>query len=139
MSAPESQTIVFYDGQCGLCHGLVRFLLARDPGGTHFGFAPLQGSYFAAAIPEPQRAGLPDSVVVKSDDGRLLVRSAAILHLLRRVGGGYRFVAAALEILPRSLLDGCYGAVAKLRRKLFAKPPDVCPAIPAHWRARFYL
>jgi predicted DCC family thiol-disulfide oxidoreductase YuxK len=114
-------------------------LLARDPDGTHFAFAPLQGYFFATAIPEAQRAGLPDSVVVKDADGRLLVRSAAMIYLLRRLGRGYRFMAAAMEVLPSGLLDRCYDSVAKLRRKLFAKPPDVCPAIPTHWRARFYL
>jgi predicted DCC family thiol-disulfide oxidoreductase YuxK len=139
MSATQSQIMVFYDGQCGLCHGFVRFLLARDRGGTHFAFAPLQGDFFAAAIPEVQRAGLPDSVVVKAADGRLLVRSAAVIYALSRLGGGYRFMAAAVEVLPPRLLDLCYDSVAKLRRKLFAKPPDVCPAIPPEWRSRFYL
>ena len=139
MSTPESLSTVFYDGHCGLCHGFVRFLLARDPAGTKFNFAPLQGKYFAAAVPENQRMNLPDSVVVKSADGQLLLRSAAVLYLLRRLGRGYRLLAAAIGVLPRGLLDCCYDGVAALRRKLFLKPPDVCPVMPAHLRARFLL
>jgi predicted DCC family thiol-disulfide oxidoreductase YuxK len=131
--------VVFYDGQCGLCHGFVRFLLARDPSGGNFAFAPLQGRYFATAIPESERARVPDSVVVKTTGGKLLVKSAAVLYLLGRLGGGHRWLARALEMLPASFLDRCYDIIAGLRRKFFAKPADVCPVIPPHWRQRFYL
>jgi predicted DCC family thiol-disulfide oxidoreductase YuxK len=139
MSTPKSLSTVFYDGRCGLCHGFVRFLLARDPAGTNFNFAPLHGEYFAAAVPENQRVNLPDSVVVKSADGQLLVRSTAVLYLLKRLGRFYRLLATAIGVLPRGLLDCCYDGVAALRRKLFLKPPDVCPVTPAHLRARFHL
>src|SRR5579885_2416758 len=36
--APE---LIFYDGHCGLCHGFVKFALARDREGARFRFAPL--------------------------------------------------------------------------------------------------
>jgi predicted DCC family thiol-disulfide oxidoreductase YuxK len=62
-----------------------------------------------------------------------------MIYLLRRLGRSYRFMAAAMEVLPPGLLDRCYDAIARRRRKLFAKPLDVCPAIPPHWRSRFYL
>jgi predicted DCC family thiol-disulfide oxidoreductase YuxK len=139
MSMPAPVITIFYDGHCALCHGFVRFLLARDRAGTKFIFAPLQGEYYAAAVPENQRVNLPDSVVVKSADGQLLVRSAAVLYVLKRLGRVYRLLAAAIGVLPRGLLDRGYDGVAALRRKLFPKPPDVCPVMPAHLRARFYL
>jgi predicted DCC family thiol-disulfide oxidoreductase YuxK len=53
MSMPASVITVFYDGHCGLCHGFIRFLLARDPGGEKFDFAPLQGSFFATVVCAP--------------------------------------------------------------------------------------
>lgn len=139
MATHKSLSTVFYDGHCGLCHGFVRFLLARDPAGTKFNFAPLQGAYFAAAVPESQRANLPDSVVVKTADGQMLVRSDAVLYLLRRLSGVYRVPAVAIGVLPRGLLDCCYDGIATLRRKLFPKPADLCPVMPADWRGRFYL
>jgi predicted DCC family thiol-disulfide oxidoreductase YuxK len=71
---PELPITVFYDGHCGLCHGLVRFLLARDPAGSKFDFAPLQGDYCAATIPPAELQRLPDSVVVRTHDGQLLVK-----------------------------------------------------------------
>src|SRR5262245_55934633 len=77
---------VFYDGSCALCHRLVRFVLAEDRTGGICTFAPLQGSTFAATISAAERAGVPDSVVVLTEDRRLLLRSSAQLHLLDRLG-----------------------------------------------------
>jgi predicted DCC family thiol-disulfide oxidoreductase YuxK len=139
ISMPAPLTTVFYDGHCGLCHGFVRFLLARDPGGGIFDFAPLQGRFFAMAIPDCKRAGLPDSVVVRTDDGQVVVKSAAVLYLLKRLGGVWCFFAAVLGVFPRGLLDCAYDANAKIRRLLFPQPPGVCPVIPPHLRARFHL
>ena len=41
MTAPET---IFYDGGCGLCHRFVRFVIKRDPDGTLFRYAPLEGA-----------------------------------------------------------------------------------------------
>ena len=40
---------VYYDGHCGLCHRVVRFILAEDAQ-RHFRLGALQGSGFAAAL-----------------------------------------------------------------------------------------
>ena len=133
MTEPE---IVFYDGGCGLCHGAVRFVLAVDREG-HFRFAPLQGATFRQQIPEAERAGLPDSIVVKAAQGPLLSRSAAILYILRRLGGGWRGLAAVAGLVPRRLRDIVYDFVARIRLRLFARPDDYCPLVPRELRARF--
>jgi len=127
---------VFYDGDCGFCHGSVRFLAARDRAGA-FRFAPLLGPTFLYLVPEPMRAKLPDSLVVCTADGRLLVESDAALHCLRRLGGGYRALAALLAWLPRSLRDTGYAAFARSRKRWLARPADACPVPPGSLRARF--
>ncbi|HZT29585.1 MAG TPA: DCC1-like thiol-disulfide oxidoreductase family protein [Bryobacteraceae bacterium] len=132
--APE---LIFYDGHCGLCHGFVKFALARDREGARFRFAPLQGETVRERVPENARAALPDSVVVLTSDGRLLVRSTAVLHVLRQLGPFWRLLAAVCILTPRAWRDWAYDRVAALRRRLFAPPPDVCPLVPAEWRGRF--
>src|ERR1700689_3400113 len=87
LSAAQEAEYLFYDGHCGLCHRAVRFVLRHDRGGRAFRFAPLQGSTFRARVAEERRVGLPDSVVVLTRDAELLVRSAASLHIFRRLGG----------------------------------------------------
>lgn len=132
---PARETI-YYDGACGLCHALVRFTAKRDTAGW-FDFAPLGGEHFRATVPHPP-APLPDSAMVRTREGSLLLRSAAVLHVLRRLGGGWRAVANIVGVLPRPLLDWGYRIVARLRRKLFAPPPTACPVAPPHLHSRFH-
>ncbi|MGA8406299.1 MAG: DCC1-like thiol-disulfide oxidoreductase family protein [Candidatus Acidiferrales bacterium] len=128
---------LFYDGHCGLCHRAVKFVLKHDRSGRAFRFAPLQGETFARLVAAERRAGLPDSVVVLTDDGGLLVRSDAFLHILRRLGGRWAASAAVLGVIPRGLRDFVYDFVARVRYRLFGRRDEVCPILPAELRARF--
>jgi predicted DCC family thiol-disulfide oxidoreductase YuxK len=122
---------VYYDGTCALCHGFVRFMIAEDPRGEAFRFAPL------AELSESERAGLPDSVVVRTSDGRTLVRSAAAIHVLRRLGGFSRVAGELLRVVPRPLRDLAYDGVARVRKRVFGTKVEACPMLPRHLRARF--
>ena len=135
-SAPRAERI-FYDGHCGLCHRAVRFVIARDAEGRLFRYAPLQGATFAALVSAERRARLPDSVVVLTDDGRLLIRSDAFIHILRRVGGFWRVIGAIIAVIPRVLRDGVYDFIARVRYRIFGRRAEVCPVTPAELRARF--
>jgi predicted DCC family thiol-disulfide oxidoreductase YuxK len=138
MSSPLASTeILFYDGHCALCHGAVKFVLKHDRSGSAFRFAPLQGATFQSRVPAGVRAGLPDSVVVLTGDGTLLVRSNAFLHILRRLGGGWRILAGALAVVPRPLRDAVYNFIARIRYRVFGKRDDLCPIVPPDLRARF--
>jgi len=133
--APATE-LLLYDGHCGLCHRWIRFLLAEDRAAA-FRFAPLGGATFHAAVPEAARASLPDSVVVVTAEGRLLVRSRAALHILRRLGGLWRVLAGVAGLVPRPLLDRAYDGVAAVRHRLFARPTEACPVVAPALRARF--
>jgi predicted DCC family thiol-disulfide oxidoreductase YuxK len=115
----------------------VKILLAADRRGNLFRYAPLGGDTFRALVPNADRRGLPDSLVVYTVAGALLVRSAAVLHILRRLDGWWRLVAWLLAWVPRPLLDRLYDAVAALRHRLFRRPTESCPLLPASLRARF--
>ncbi len=126
---PAGRETLFYDGQCGLCHRWVRFLLAEDTEGRAFRLAPLQG----ASLPP----GLPDSLVLRRTDGPLLARSAAVLHILARLGGVWRLAGIGLAAVPRSVRDRLYDAVASVRHRWFARPETLCPVVPDHLHDRF--
>jgi predicted DCC family thiol-disulfide oxidoreductase YuxK len=136
LPAPSPE-LLFYDGHCGLCHRAVKFVLRHDRRGTAFRFAPLQGDTFQARVPPEKRAGLPDSVVVLTADGKLLTRSGAFLHIFRRLGGGWRVLAGVLEVIPRPLRDAVYNTIARIRYRVFGTRDDLCPIVPADLRARF--
>ncbi len=137
--APASPTteILFYDGYCGLCHRTVKFVVKHDRSGHAFRFAPLQGETFQTRVPASQRAGLPDSIVVLTREGSLLVRSSASLHILQRLGGGWRILAGAIAVIPRPLRDAAYDFVARIRYRVFGRRDNVCPVTPPELRARF--
>ncbi|MGD0957798.1 MAG: DCC1-like thiol-disulfide oxidoreductase family protein [Candidatus Acidiferrales bacterium] len=135
-AAPTTE-ILFYDGHCGLCHRTVKFALKHDRSGNAFRFAPLQGPTFQARVPTDRRAGLPDSIVVLTQSGELLVRSNAFLYILRRLGRGWRVLAAVLSVIPRPLRDVVYDFVARIRYRIFGKRDELCPIVPPDLRKRF--
>jgi predicted DCC family thiol-disulfide oxidoreductase YuxK len=127
---------IFYDGTCGMCHWMVKRVVAIDRQGTAFCFSPLQGETFAA-LPAHQRENLPDSVIVLTDDGRLLARSAAALHIGRKLGGIWRCMSAVAGVVPTKWRDWLYDRIAARRRR-FAKAPDqACPVMPPEVAKRF--
>jgi predicted DCC family thiol-disulfide oxidoreductase YuxK len=133
----QQSEMLFYDGHCQLCHHAVKFVLKHDRLGTAFRFAPLQGTTFQATVPVDRRTRLPDSMVVQTRDGSLLMRSDAWVHILRRLGGGWKVTAALVAVIPQPLRDVFYNFVARIRYRVFGRRGDLCPILPPGLRARF--
>ena len=134
--APGLDT-VFYDGHCALCHGSVRFLLAEDPDGEKFRFAPLQSPAFEAAVPVETRRDLPDSIVVRTASGGILDSLCCSANHLQRLGGYWRVLGTALNVIPSPAGDALYNLVAGNRYRIFGQQGDVCPLMPSTLRNRF--
>jgi predicted DCC family thiol-disulfide oxidoreductase YuxK len=132
----QAMETIYYDGHCGLCHGVVRFVLAEDSG-SRFRFAPLQGSSFALAVPDARRRTLPDSFVLVDWGGSLRLKSDAATYILRSLGGLWGVLGLLLSTVPKPLRDLGYTAVARIRHRLFERPEELCPVVPATLRARF--
>ena len=130
-------TLIFYDGHCGLCHRAVRFALLRDPDGSLFRFAPLQGETVSRTLSVETITNLPDSIVVLQPDGKTLYESEAILSILDRIGGGWRLLSTAGSWVPQRLRDLGYRGIAQVRHRLFKRPPEVCPRVPQALMSRF--
>ncbi len=128
--------VLFYDGGCGLCHRSVRWFVRLDRR-ERLTFAPLFGELFSELVPPADRAGLPDSLVLRTADARLHVRSNAVLRALVEIGGVWRPIARILRWIPRALRDRLYDAIARARQRWFAKPEGACPLLPPELRARF--
>lgn len=147
--APDRDRILFYDGDCGLCHSTVQFALKRDPQAL-FHYAPLQGETWARMVADYQAnpatgridtggidlAAPPDSVILLRE-GRLLYRTPAVLSLLSDLDRPWPLIGAALGIFPRFLSDLGYRIVARVRGLLFPRPEGLCPIVPIETRARF--
>jgi predicted DCC family thiol-disulfide oxidoreductase YuxK len=129
--------MLFYDGHCALCHGAVKFVIKYDRSGSAFRFAPLEGPTFEERIPANRRAGLSNSMVVFTQDGAILTRSDAAIHILRRLGGGWKMLGAILSIVPRALRNGVYNFIARIRYRVFGRRDEVCPVASPELRDRF--
>jgi predicted DCC family thiol-disulfide oxidoreductase YuxK len=96
-AAPD---LLFYDGGCGLCHRWVLLMLRHDADGTRFRFAPIGSKAWHDAM-QGRMGPLPDSLVLRTADGRTLVRSDAVLRVAERMGGGWRIVARGAGLSRR--------------------------------------
>lgn len=130
--------VLLFDGECGLCHRVVRRLLALDREGK-LRFAPLQGPAAQAYL---QAHGLPTvdfSTLVFVPDwpanaAAPLLRTDGVVAALRAVGSsGW---AATLAAFPRFLRDVGYKVVARTRSGIFG-PWRACPLPRPEWAARF--
>jgi predicted DCC family thiol-disulfide oxidoreductase YuxK len=144
----DSRARLFYDGDCGLCHRTVRFLIAEDghlEDASRLRFAPLGGDAFMQLVansPEIDPAHLPDSIVLELEDGRVATRATAVIEIANRLGGFWRAIAFAVSLggfVPNAVLDSAYDVVAENRKRFFEKPKDSCPILPPDLRERFDL
>ena len=125
--------IVFYDGVCGLCAALVRWIFAHERDHA-IRFAPLQGETCARA--RARYANIPASIdtVVFVTRGRAYLRSKAILHAAQHLRAPWRW-GYALRWLPGPLLDLGYRVVASVRYRIWGHA-DACGLATPEQRVR---
>lgn len=131
--------LLLYDGDCGLCHLAVRFVLKRDGRGL-FQFASQQGPAGRRTLERHGRnLPTPASLYVvehhREADARLMERSEAVLFVASRLGWPWP-LAAWLRIVPASLRDAAYGVIARHRHRL-AGDVDRCEIASPAMRERF--
>lgn len=135
----RNQHLLLYDGVCGLCNGLVRFLLPRDTDGV-FVFASLQsaiGQSFVRQFAETADDLTTFYVITnyRSASPVLLAKSRAALFVSETLSGFWR-TARLLRLVPPALLDRVYDLVARHRYRLFGRS-DTCPLPAPGDRHRF--
>lgn len=135
---PESDAelpdcILFFDGVCGLCNGVVNMLMALDP--CHrFHFAPLQGTT-AARLLGPQFTQNLSTMVIRVR-GENFTKSAAVVRVLWNLSLGWKVMGSLLWLIPKPLRDLAYTLVARNRYWLFGKHETCRMPTPAE-RALF--
>ena len=134
----DEAELVFYDGQCGLCHRIVRFVLSEDADGSLFRLSPLQGETFMSKIAPEHRANLPDSSALLTRDGVFTAQIGGGPDRDEPDGAGYGESLGTIgRLVPRPIRDLVYDAIARIRFFLFRKPDNVCPILPPRLRSRF--
>jgi len=124
--------VVYFDGVCNLCNKAVNFLLRIDRREKLF-FASLQSSLAEQKLGKMARE--LNSIVFQDNDGRTYTESTAVIKILTRVGGVWRF-AAIFWVVPRFIRDFFYRFIAQRRYRLFGKS-ETCRVPSAKEKSRF--
>jgi predicted DCC family thiol-disulfide oxidoreductase YuxK len=125
---------VVFDGECAFCNRWVDFLLHFDRRDV-FRFTARQS---ASGVAFSRMAGLPEQgtgSIILVEDGRVLLRSEAVLRMLALLGLPFS-LTAVFRIIPRAIRDAVYDVIARNRTRWFGKTQTCRIPTPAQ-RHRF--
>ena len=131
------QTIIFFDGVCGLCNRTVDFVLREDRD-RNFLFSPLQGETFQRiGRDHPETLGTDSIFVLRPDSGHveLLERSDAFLYILDKLPR-FRWLARLGYLCPAPIRNLLYRLIAATRYRIWGRR-DSCRLPSFEERARF--
>jgi predicted DCC family thiol-disulfide oxidoreductase YuxK len=134
-STLSNNAILYYDGNCALCHGTVQFILAEDKIGQ-LRFSPLQSQFFKSRMSNASEQSPLDTIIL-IDGNKIMKKSDAVIALLTYLGGLWRVLSWALMLMPRPIRNMGYDIVGYYRYQLVGKTDEMCPIIPKSLKARF--
>jgi predicted DCC family thiol-disulfide oxidoreductase YuxK len=134
----ENSALLLYDGTCGFCAQSVQFVLRHEsPTRRALRFASLQSPTGAEIrVRHPQLNAIDSVIWYEPATDVVLVRSAAVLQVLRYLGGIWSVLAGVGAVVPRALRDFVYDFVARHRHRLVRGAP-ACVVPTAEQRPRF--
>ena len=134
---------MLYDGLCGLCNGVVQWVIKRDHC-DRFRFAPQQSAVAERIL---SRCGFDREAMIQSnsvylvlDAGteheRVLTQSDVTVHMLLLLGGGWRILGMLLRVVPRFARNAAYDLFARNRYRMTERY-EVCPIPTEAERMKF--
>jgi predicted DCC family thiol-disulfide oxidoreductase YuxK len=114
--------IIFFDGVCNLCTGVVQFVIRHDPK-HRFRFASLQSEVGQQLL---QQHNLPTEEFgsfILFEKGKVFTKSSAALTVIKKLAGFWPALYAFM-IVPSFIRNGVYNWVAKNRYKWFGKKEE---------------
>ena len=138
-STDEGTHLVLYDGVCGLCNGVVRFLLRHDRRRV-FRYASLQSPAGQSFVKQSGRdpAELTSFYVIadyRAPIANVSTRSDAVLFVAGQLDWPWK-AARLMQALPRVVRDLAYEIVARNRYRVFGQY-DHCVVPSPEYRSRF--
>jgi predicted DCC family thiol-disulfide oxidoreductase YuxK len=110
--------IIYFDGVCLLCEGLVKWIIRHDRKGV-FKFASLQSAYAKTALAGLAKVDGLNTVVLQTE-GRFYLESSAVLMIFKYLGFPWSLLTLTW-IIPSFIRNGIYRLVAKSRYSWFGK------------------
>ena len=123
------KNVIYYDGECGLCHLAVRFILRVDSK-SKFYFSPLSNL--------DNNFKYIDSIILKRGD-KVFYEGYAIIMIFENIENNWNYLGKVLKLIPINVLDTAYRWVSRNRAKISVKKVSSCPMVPSYYRKRFIL
>ncbi len=102
--------IIYIDGHCNLCNGLIKYLHRRRPDLFSFGKTSFNNNL---------------EYIVYSRDGKLFKAEKAVLMIGRDMGGIQKIISQILNLIPNIILRNIYFFISRNRYKIFGKK-NIC-------------
>ena len=123
------ENVIYYDGECGLCHLAVRFILRVDSK-SKFYFSPLSNL--------DNNLKNIDSIILKRGND-VFYEGQAIIMIFENIDNYWNYLAKVLKLIPINVLDTTYRWVSRNRAKISVKKVSSCPMVPRYYQKRFIL
>ena len=115
----SNHSIILFDGVCNLCDGFVQFVISRDKTGK-YKLGSLQSEAAQSILREFNLPEAELKTIVLVENGKVYLRSKAVLKILEQLGGIYK-TAVLFKVYPAFISDGVYNFISKHRYKMFGK------------------
>ena len=123
------KNVIYYDGECGLCHLAVRSILKVDSK-SKFYFSPLSNL--------DNNLKNIDSIILKKGN-KVFYEGQAIIMIFESIDNNWNYLAKVLKLIPINVLDTAYRWVSRNRAKVSLKKVSSCPIVPSSYQKRFIL
>ena len=115
----DSGPILLFDGVCNLCNRLVIFIIRRDKD-ARIKFAALQSETGKNFLMQCNLSGESIDSIVYIEGTSCFLKSSAVLHLLKSIGGAWSLLHGFI-VIPKFIRDFFYDLVAKNRYRIFGR------------------
>jgi len=112
------ESVIFYDGNCGLCNRSVQFILKHERN-QNLQFTSLQSSFAKKVMKEFGMESNYEESILLYQDGKLFSKSKAILRIIPFLKW-YFYPLLIIWLIPNFIRDKVYDLIAR-NRKRFSK------------------
>jgi predicted DCC family thiol-disulfide oxidoreductase YuxK len=113
------QSVLLYDGLCGLCSATVRFTLQHERAATIRFVAIQSGAGQTLAQAHGMDVNNPESFLL-IEGGRGFAKADGVIALARHLKGPARLIGLG-RLVPRSIRNWLYDRIARNRYRIFGK------------------
>ena len=120
MNIPIGKKVILFDGICNLCNNAVHTVIEKDDNNV-FVFAAIQSKVGQEIIRYLNiDVSKIDSIILYEPGLAYNIKSEAVLKIMNELGGFWKLMQI-FRILPNSLNNIVYNAIAKNRYQWFGK------------------